>query len=156
LREILQAEVQSKSAELRIKQVEERLAKYRNQAAGLARSNKPVPADLQQDITSAESEIQHLKDTVQQKNKDKSTHRVVNLAEHLDGLLETYFNLHKICLYNKKNITDEHGNQILHLNSEETHYNKYSVILENIIEASFALRISIQRNYLLPRKRSLS
>ena len=71
---------------------------------------------------------------IQQKNKDKSTHRVVNLAEHLDGLLETYFNLHKICLYNKKNITDEHGNQILHLNSEETHYNKYSVILENIIE----------------------
>jgi len=82
-RNLQQAEVQSKSAELRIKQVEERLAKYRNQAAGLARSNKPVPADLQQDITSAESEIQHLKDTVQQKNKDMDAVRAKFEADKL-------------------------------------------------------------------------
>lgn len=69
-RNLQQAEVQSKSAELRIKQVEERLAKYRSQAAASTKAGKPILADLKQDIANAESEIRHQKDTIQQKKKD--------------------------------------------------------------------------------------
>lgn len=82
-RNLQQAEVQSKSAELRIKQVEEHLVKYRNQAANVTRINKPVPADLQQDIASAESEIQHLKGSIQQKNKDMEAIRAKFEADKL-------------------------------------------------------------------------
>ena len=69
-RNLQQAEVQSKSAELRIKQVEERLAKYRNQATASTKAGKPIPGDLRQDIANAESETRHLKETIQQKKKD--------------------------------------------------------------------------------------
>lgn len=69
-RNLQQAEVQSKSAELRIKQVEERLAKYRTQAAAATKAGKPVSGDLKQDIANAESEILHQKEAIQQKKKD--------------------------------------------------------------------------------------
>lgn len=74
-RNLQQAEVQSKSAELRIKQVEERLAKYRTQAATATKAGKPIPADLKQDIANAENEIRHQKETIQQKKKDVETVR---------------------------------------------------------------------------------
>ncbi|MFA7241487.1 MAG: DUF4124 domain-containing protein [Sulfuricellaceae bacterium] len=74
-RNLQQAEVQSKSAELRIKQVEERLAKYRNQAAAATKAGKPLPADLKQDIANAENEIRHQKGAIQQKKKDIETVR---------------------------------------------------------------------------------
>lgn len=82
-RNLQQAEVQSKSAELRIKQVGEHLTQYRNQTAIIAKAGKPIPADLQQDISNAESEIQHLKDTLQQKKKDMESVRAKFEADKL-------------------------------------------------------------------------
>lgn len=69
-RNLQQADVQAKSAELRIKQVEERLAKFRRQANAVTQSGKPLPADLRDDIAEAEREIQRLRESVQQKQKD--------------------------------------------------------------------------------------
>ncbi len=69
-RNLQQAAVQAKSAELRIKQVEERLAKFRRQANAVTQSGKPPPADLRDDIAEAEREIQRLRESVQQKQKD--------------------------------------------------------------------------------------
>lgn len=69
-RNLQQAEVQTQSAELRIKQVTERLTKYRKQADGMTQSGKPVAADLKQDIENAEREILHLRESIQQKKKD--------------------------------------------------------------------------------------
>ena len=74
-RNLQQAEVQTKGAELRIKQVEEHLVKYRNQAAAMTKASKPVPADLKQDIADAEGEIQHQKDILEQKKKDMESVR---------------------------------------------------------------------------------
>ena len=82
-RNLQQAEVQNKSAELRIKQVEDRLAKYRNQAGSLTKTGKPIPNDLQQDIANAEGEIRHQKDTIQQKKKDSDTVRAKFEADKL-------------------------------------------------------------------------
>ncbi|MBS4097888.1 MAG: DUF4124 domain-containing protein [Sulfuricella sp.] len=69
-RNLQQAEVQTQSAELRIKQVNERLAKYRRQADGMTKAGKPVAADLKQDIDNGEREILHLQESIQQKKKD--------------------------------------------------------------------------------------
>ncbi len=69
-RNLQQAEVQTQSAELRIKQVTERLTKYRKQADGMTKSGKPVAADLKLDIDNAEREILHLEESIQQKKKD--------------------------------------------------------------------------------------
>jgi len=75
-RNMQQAEVQTKSAELRLKQVDERLARLRRQAEGASKSGKPVPADLQQDIADAERETQHLRESIQQKKKDMDAIRL--------------------------------------------------------------------------------
>lgn len=69
-RNLQQAEVQSQSAELRIKQVADRLNKYRKQAEGMTKSGKPVAPDLKQDIQDAEREIVRLEESIQQKKKD--------------------------------------------------------------------------------------
>lgn len=69
-RNLQQAEVQTQSTELRIKQVNERLAKYRKQAEGMTKAGKPVPADLKQDIENAEREIPRLEENIQQKKRD--------------------------------------------------------------------------------------
>lgn len=69
-RNVQQAEVQVKSTELRIKQVEERLAKFRRQADAMSKSGKPLPADLRDDLADAEREALHLRESVQQKKKD--------------------------------------------------------------------------------------
>jgi len=75
-RNMQQAEVQTKSAELRLKQVDERLARLHRQAEGATKSGKPVPADLQQDIADAERETQHLRESIQQKKKDMDAIRL--------------------------------------------------------------------------------
>jgi hypothetical protein len=69
-RNLQQAEVQRKSAELRITQVEERLAKYQRQASAVKAGGKPLPADLSADIAEAEREIQRLANSIQQKKTD--------------------------------------------------------------------------------------
>ncbi len=75
-RNMQQAEVQSKSAELRLKQTEERLARLRKQAEGASKSGKPVPADLRQDIADAERETRHLQESILQKKKDMDAIRL--------------------------------------------------------------------------------
>lgn len=69
-RNLQQAEVQSKSAELRVVQVEERLAKFRRQANAVKAGGKPLPADLSDDIAETEREIQRLRDGIKHKKSD--------------------------------------------------------------------------------------
>lgn len=69
-RNLQQAEVQMQSAELRIKQVGDRLTKYRRQAESMTKTGKPVAPDLKQDIDNAEREIAHLEESIKQKKKD--------------------------------------------------------------------------------------
>jgi len=75
-RNMQQAEVQVKSAELRLKQVDERLARLRRQAELITKAGKPLPADLQQDLGDAERETQHLRESIQQKKKDMDAIRL--------------------------------------------------------------------------------
>lgn len=69
-RNLQQADLQIKGAELRLKQVDERLAKYRSQTDAMKKAGKAVPPDLKQDTLDAEQERKHLLGSIQQKRQD--------------------------------------------------------------------------------------
>jgi hypothetical protein len=61
-----------KTTEVRIKSEQARLDGYRKQTAGFAARNKPVPQDIANEMKEVERELQHLQDTVKQKQQEQA------------------------------------------------------------------------------------
>jgi hypothetical protein len=74
-RNLGQVDVQSKSNELRIKSVKDRLDGLMKQRAGFLQRQKPVPPDLLNGIKNAGDEIAHLRDNLTALDKEKAAMR---------------------------------------------------------------------------------
>ena len=61
-----------KTTEVRIKSVQARLGSYRKQTAGFAARNKPVPQDIASEMKEIERELQHLQETIKQKQQEQA------------------------------------------------------------------------------------
>lgn len=61
-----------KSTQARIKSVQSKLDSQRSQAAGFTARKKPVPEDIANDLKEAERELQHLHETIKQKQQDQA------------------------------------------------------------------------------------
>lgn len=61
-----------KTTEVRIKSVQAKLDGYHKQTAGFAARNKPVPQDIANEMKDVERELQHLQDTVKQKQQEQA------------------------------------------------------------------------------------
>jgi hypothetical protein len=70
-RNLQQEDLVIKGTELRLKAARTRLDEFRKQKDNFTRAKKPVPADLQEDVTGAQQEVQHLQELIDQKQKDK-------------------------------------------------------------------------------------
>jgi hypothetical protein len=69
-RNLQQSQLQIQSSELRIRQVQNRLAGLRAQADAAKGNGRPVPPDVLQDIQNAEQEIQRLQNNIRQRQQE--------------------------------------------------------------------------------------
>jgi hypothetical protein len=74
-RNLQQEDVVMQTLQMQIKAAQKKLDKHKQQAAAMTRSKRPVPPDLNEDIQSAEQEIQRLNARVEQKQNDVAATR---------------------------------------------------------------------------------
>lgn len=74
-RNLQQADLAINSIQMRMKSVQTRLDSYQKQAGKYTQSKRPVPADLQSDLTATSQEKQKLQEMLKQKEQEKLTVR---------------------------------------------------------------------------------